>query len=59
MSNDKPFNPKEMVEISKTYTSNPFKLTSNPGIFGRKFSKKDQKIFATNKVCGLAGKMPA
>ena len=51
MSNDKPFNPKEMVEISKTYTSNPFKLTSNPGIFGRKFSKKDQKIFATNKVC--------
>ena len=48
MSNNKPFNPKEMVEISKTYTSNPFKLTSNPGIFGRKLSKKDQKILHTS-----------
>ena len=51
MSKKQSFNPKEMVEISKTYTSNPFKLTGNPGIFGRNISKTDQKIFATNNVC--------
>ncbi len=51
MSKTAPFNPKEMVEMAKTYISTPLKLTSNPGIFGRELSKKDQKIFATNKVC--------
>lgn len=51
MSNSKPFNPNEMVQISGKYESMPFKLTNNPGIYGQKFSKKDKKIFATNNVC--------